>query len=121
MPAIRAVASTSPLGALPSATARAVSGETLTAARASARRSVAGLAPTSTMRARPLSSRWVSSGMDAHRVLDQLADALHIAGAQQLDRVGLSVDDRLEEPLAVLVGGEGGLGPAAHLVEDHRK
>ena len=39
--------------------------------------------------------------------------------ADQLDRVGVAVDDPLEEVLAVVVGGERALGPAAHVVQDH--
>src|ERR1700722_13650071 len=96
---------TSPLGASPRCTRRAVSGLTLTTARATARRSVACLAPTSTMRARPDGSRWVSSltpgpressgggcgrvAVGGLRGFDQLTDAADLAGAQQRDRIGL--------------------------------
>ena len=43
------------------------------------------------------------------------------APRDQLDRVGVAVDDPLEELLAVLVGGEGRLRPAAGVVEHHRQ
>src|SRR5215211_61081 len=47
---------------------------------------------------------------------DQLAHLVAAAAlAQQLHRVGLAVDDRLEELLAVLVGGERRLRPLALL------
>src|SRR5579884_3857118 len=61
MPAILATPRTSPFGASPLATACAVAELTRTRARATARRSVAGFSPTSTIRARPEASRWVSS------------------------------------------------------------
>src|SRR3954447_440190 len=48
---------------------------------------------------------------------DQITHRLLVTGAQQLDRVGLAVHDRLEEDLAVLIGGQVALGPAAHLVQ----
>ncbi len=41
--------------------------------------------------------------------------------AEQLDRVGVAVDDRLEELLAVLVGGQVRLRPPARLAEQHRQ
>src|SRR4051794_41982591 len=50
---------------------------------------------------------------------DQLAYGGLVARAQQGDRVGIAVDDLLEERLAVLVGGQRALGPTAHLVEQH--
>src|SRR5207248_9794803 len=49
---------------------------------------------------------------------DEIAHRLLIALTEQLDRVGGTVDDRLEENLAVLVGGQRALGPAAHLVQE---
>src|SRR5215213_1352160 len=61
MPAMRATETTSPLGPSPRATAPAVSGRMRTSARTTARRSVAALPPTSTMRALPASSRCESS------------------------------------------------------------
>src|SRR3954452_8286693 len=124
-PAMRAVPRTSPFGASPARTFAAVSGDMRTRARATARRSLAGLSPTSTMRAVPCSSTWVSS--DISRALrgagrrlrgrDQVAHGRRIAGAQQRDRVGVAVDDPLEEALAVLVRGQRALRPAAHVVE----
>src|SRR4051795_10072953 len=112
MPAMRAVPSTSPFGASPAATVAAVAGAMRTTARATARRALTGLPLTSTMRARPCSSRWVrpltGSRRDGRgaRGGDQVAHALHVAGPQEGDRVGLAVDDALEERLAVLVGGQ---------------
>src|SRR4026208_840984 len=49
--------------------------------------------------------------------LDEVDDAALVPRAQQLDRVRLAVDDALEERLAVLVGGQRRLGPAAGVVE----
>src|SRR4051812_30822149 len=54
-------------------------------------------------------------------VADKLADAGLVPRAQQLDRVRVAVDDLLEERLAVLVGRERALRPAAHLVEEDRQ
>src|SRR4051812_27606747 len=59
MAARRAVEKTSPFFPLPSSTRARVEASIFTAALATATRSVSGLAPTSTMRARPRSSRWV--------------------------------------------------------------
>src|SRR6185312_12037704 len=115
--AIRAVPSASPR-----ATAAAVSGAIRTTARATARRSVTSLSPTSTIRALPASSMCVSSSgrlVDALRRRDEVAHGRLIAAAEQLDRVGVAVHDRFEEDLAVLVGGQRALGPAAHLVQEH--
>src|SRR3954454_17475888 len=126
MPARRAVEATSPLGASPRATAAAVSALMCTTARATARRSVTSLPPTSTIRARPASSRWESSSGRGRHValaggLDQVAHGLLVTPAQQLDRVGVAVHDRFEEELAVLIGGQRALGPAPHLVEQDRQ
>src|SRR5215208_2948458 len=124
IPAIRAVPTTSPFGASPRAIAAAVSADIRTVARARARRSVTGLSPTSTIRARPASSRCVSS---SDRLVgppcrgDQVADRSVVATPQQLDGVRVAVDDRLEEGLAVLVGRKRRLGPATHLVEEQRE
>ena len=60
MPAIRAVASTSPFGCSPSTIIRRVSGCIRMVASARASRSVTALSVTSTIRASPLSSRCVS-------------------------------------------------------------
>src|SRR3954464_3790771 len=54
-------------------------------------------------------------------LLDQLLDLVLAPFVDQLDRVGIAVDDPLEELLAVLVGGERPLRPAAVVVEDHRQ
>src|SRR3954451_19345210 len=121
MPAIRAVPRTSPFGASPAATAAAVSGAMRTKACAVARRCVISLADTSTIRAAPDASRWVRSGGNALRRLDQPAHAVDVALAQELDRVGVAVDDPLEERLAVLVGRQRALRPAAHVVEHDRE
>ena len=64
MPATRATASTSPLVIAPEAIFAAVSASMCTRHRATARRWVASLAVTSTMRARPSGSRWVNSEAD---------------------------------------------------------
>src|SRR6266508_453728 len=124
MPAMRAMPSTSPLGASPRATAAAVSGAIRTTARATARRSVTCLSPTSTIRALPASSMCVSSSdrlVDALRRRDEVAHCVLIAAPEQLDRVGVAVHDRLEEDLAVLIGGKRALRPAAHLVQEDRE
>src|SRR5205823_168099 len=60
IPAMRAAAITSPFFVFPSRTSASVSAETRRRPRATARRSVSGFAPTSTIRAAPVSSRWVS-------------------------------------------------------------
>ena len=52
---------------------------------------------------------------------DQVEHGGLVALAQQRDRVGVAVDDALEERLAVLVGGQRALGPAADVVEQHRE
>src|SRR3954452_19317465 len=58
--ASRATVATSPFGASPAATRAAASGDIRTTARARAQRTVSAFALTSTMRAFPRSSRWVS-------------------------------------------------------------
>src|SRR2546423_14826664 len=60
MPAIRAVAMTSPLGRFPASIAASAFWLIRTAPRARASRAVTGFAETSTMRASPRASRWVS-------------------------------------------------------------
>src|SRR4051812_49585188 len=129
MPARRAVPRTSPLGASPAATTAAVAGLMRTTARATARRVVAGLAPTSTIEARPSASRWVrppsgtaSGRRDGGAVAalglgDDRSHAPGVARAQQRDRVLVAGDDLLEERLAVLVGRERPLRPPANVVE----
>src|SRR5688500_14093837 len=86
MPAMRAVPSTSPFGASPRATAAAVSGAMRTIARATARRSVTGLAPTSTIRALPCSSRWVRSATREGYVLGHERTRLHAVHDRRRDR-----------------------------------
>src|SRR4051794_32412243 len=53
------------------------------------------------------------------RGLDELAHVLLASGADQFDRIGIAVNDALEELLAVLVGGQRRLRPPAGVVEDH--
>jgi hypothetical protein len=48
----------------------------------------------------------------ALRGLDEREHVLRLARAQQVDRVGVAVDDLLEERLAVLVGRQRALRPA---------
>src|SRR3954447_9205145 len=60
MAASRATVATSPFGASPAATRAAASGDIRTTARARAQRALSSLALTSTIRAFPRSSRWVS-------------------------------------------------------------
>src|SRR6516225_597032 len=60
MPAMRAAPSTSPFLALPLRTSASVFGAMITRPSATATRSVAAFAETSTMRASPLRLRWVS-------------------------------------------------------------
>src|SRR2546421_8147457 len=62
IPATRATAIASPLASVASRTALTVSGLILTRHSATASRTLTGLAPTSTIRAAPDSSRWVSLG-----------------------------------------------------------
>src|SRR5262245_27310797 len=72
MPAIRAAASTSPLGALPSRIISSVAGSITTSPLAVASRSVTALSETSTIRARPSSSRWVIRDLPMPGDLDML-------------------------------------------------
>src|SRR5437660_4094782 len=60
MPATRATPSASPFASCPSATARMVSGAIRTRHSAVASRRVSALSPTSTIRAAPVSSTWLS-------------------------------------------------------------
>src|SRR5690242_7986361 len=89
MPATRATASTSPFVMAPEAILAAVSASIRTRQRATARRWVASLAVTSTMRARPSGSRCVNSEADMPRSLfGRLlsADLAHRAvGADEVD------------------------------------
>src|SRR5262245_29163369 len=63
MPAMRAVPSTSPFLALPETTSSSVALLMITRPSATARRSVAGLSDTSTMRASPEAPIWVRAGL----------------------------------------------------------
>src|SRR5947209_6504789 len=89
MPATRATDSTSPLEMLLEAMSPVVSGFISTLQRAIARRWVASLGVTSTMRARPRGSRWVNRRSDIGRSLEvkrlaQLRPSV-VVGAQQQD------------------------------------
>src|SRR5680860_1769900 len=97
IPATRATARTSPLLIAPRATSDAVSGVMLTRPRATARRWVGSLGVTSTMRARPSGSRWVSPRSDIGGSLS--TDLGHgFAGSDELD-----LSDGVPGPL----GGDG--------------
>src|SRR3954451_8592376 len=65
---------------------------------------------------RPPASR---RGRDVLGGGDQVADGRLVPPPEQLDRVGIAVHDALEELLAVLVGGQRALRPAADLVQQH--
>src|SRR3954469_9981315 len=107
MPATRATESTSPLLMLLEAMSAVVSGFMITLQRALARRWVASLGVTSTMRARPSGSRWVRPRSDMGESLDapwSAADLAHAAGGS--DEVDLA--DGVARPLLSDVGGDGG-------------
>src|SRR3954469_12210703 len=53
------------------------------------------------------------------RGLDQFADVVLTPGADQLDRIGVAVDDVLEELLAVLISRQRRLRPAAGVVQHY--
>ena len=53
--------------------------------------------------------------------LDQRHDIAVAPVADQLDRIGIAVDDLLEEGLAVLIGRQRRLGPAPGFVEQNRE
>src|SRR5688572_10173866 len=133
MPATRATASTSPLVIAPEAIIDAVSAFIETRQRATARRWVASLGVTSTMRARPRGSRWVRpTSLMALRLVSggappeggSAADLAHrLRRPDELDLV-----DLVPGPLGGDVAGDGGgqlvVGAAApqqaaqiHLVE----
>src|SRR5947209_12087089 len=117
MPATRATARTSPLVSELLATIDVVSGFIITLHRASARRWVASLGVTSTMRARPRGSTWVrprSLMVGESRGDPRLpADLAHAAGGP--DEVHLA--DGVPGPLVAHVGDDGGgevvVGPAS--------
>ncbi|CAI8809864.1 hypothetical protein EMIT0196P_20072 [Pseudomonas chlororaphis] len=90
IPAMRATANTSPLGWPPPTISRAVSARICTQASATASRKVTCLSVTSTMRARPRESRWVSTASFMDRCLshggekrDGIAPASHTVGWQR--------------------------------------
>src|SRR5215467_5452442 len=90
MPAMRAAPSTSPFLASPLSTRSSVAGVITTRPSATAMRSVAGFADTSTMRASPLWPRWVS--LPATGLLRRAGKPLRAAeqGARRGRHVGLA-------------------------------
>src|SRR5215203_2699446 len=106
MPATRATASTSPLVRELLATMEVVSGFIMTLHRARARRWVASLGVTSTMRARPSGSMWVRPRSLMARVYGDVLLTTDLAhGAVGADEVDLS--DRVAGPLGAHVGSHG--------------
>src|SRR3954467_4284569 len=115
IPATRATASTSPLVMAPEAIFAAVSASMWTRHRAMARRWVASLAVTSTIRARPSGSRCVNSEAD-------MADSVEVARFAFCPLVGSAADlahravgtdevdlaDAVPGPLGADGGGDGG-------------
>src|SRR5262245_54031396 len=92
MPAMRAAPSTSPFLASPLSTRSSVAGAITTRPSATASRSVAGFADTSTMRASPLWPRWVSlpatgllrrPGKPVRRTEQGAGGGLHVGLAHQ--------------------------------------
>src|SRR5205085_11181398 len=107
IPATRATASTSPLVMALVATRDVVSGCIITLHRASARRWVASLGVTSTMRARPRGSRWVRPrSLTGQESTDSrsAADLAHAAGGP--DEADLA--DGMAGPFLPDVGLDGG-------------
>src|SRR3954452_3837934 len=96
MAASRATVATSPLGASPAATRAAASGDMRTTARARAQREVSDFSLTSTMRALPASSRWVSAPSTAHMVRGVLITVRLFAGLRERagsDHIELDLPD----------------------------
>src|SRR5262245_34745407 len=118
MPAIRAAASTSPLGALPSMISASVAGSITTRPPAVAWRSVTALSETSTIRARPSASRWVSRVFAmlapdcrlARLVQDRPGRRLDIALPHQALADQEGVDPRSRQPREVVGGADAALG-----------
>src|SRR3954463_1437153 len=116
IPATRATASTSPFVTAPRATSEEVSGCMYTRPRATARRWVASLGVTSTMRALPSGSRWVKPRSDTAPVYGVgflPADLRHRPrGADEVDLADvvagpLGADGPLDGGGQVVVGGAG--------------
>ena len=93
MPATRATASTSPLLIAPRATSDVVSGRMCTRPRTTARRWVGSLGVTSTIRALPSGSRWVSPRSDMGPTLVAPAGTTFIPRRRPVRRAaGLAAD-----------------------------
>src|SRR5262252_1162166 len=92
MPAMRAAPSTSPFLASPLSTRSSVAGVITTRPSATATRSVAGFADTSTMRASPLLPRWVSLLSRATGLLRRAREPLRATkeGTRRGRNVGLA-------------------------------
>ncbi len=86
MPARRAAARTSPFFAVPLFMALRAAADIATWASAMATRRVAGLAPTSTMRAWPRASRWLSLGGLMARILAKAGAADNLGGRENFRR-----------------------------------
>src|SRR5262249_27661470 len=110
--AIRAVAKTSPFATVPSAMRASVAGAMRTSARATHARSVTGLSPTRTMRARPRASTCERSAGKARHPLEEVAeDRLALGLVQDLvaqarvdAQCALAVAEAREEAAAPLGG-----------------
>src|SRR3954464_14898490 len=94
--ATRATVTTSPFGASPAATRAAVSGDIRTTARARAQREVSDFSETSTMRALPAASRWVSAASTVPMVRGVIITVRLFAGLREragADHVELELPD----------------------------
>src|SRR3954468_17024450 len=89
--ASRATVATSPFGASPAATRAAASGDIRTTARARAQRTVSAFADTSTIRARPPESRWVSVPSTGNHV-SWVESAAVRADMKQVSSLDLATD-----------------------------
>src|SRR5690554_1445721 len=110
MPAMRAVASTSPLGRPPSASSARVSGCIWMRPEALASRRLSGLSATSTIWASPRALRWVSDMKGASRKTEQGVDGHRLAGGY-----GGALGGDLDQAVGLRHGGEdaGALGAGA--------
>ena len=93
IPASRATPNTSPFLASPERISAKVAGSITTRARAVALRAVSGLAPTSTIAAAPLASKWVSRG-SVIPLAARGSPIPHPAGASGFRRPGSSAPRR---------------------------
>src|SRR5690554_248162 len=101
MPAMRAVASTSPLGRPPSASSARVSGCIRMRPEALASRRLSGLSATSTIWASPRALRWVSDMTGASRKSEQGLDGDRLAGGH-----GVALGGDLDQADGLHHGGE---------------